>query len=584
MNILRAVRASRRPPRRSSGPGVPLSLLLLLPPAAPALAASWPAPPATSKARATLATLAQSPASPPPPADSAAPPSVAAGSAASRAAAAAQQPPGLGLLESVRLMLANDPNLVLAQARLLGAQGALSVQKGTFDTVATASTGYTDTRTPVLDFFGERQTALTTSLGFSQELRSGLTISPEVDLVSSNLNAAASGGVQEGIVNTAAVAFTLRQPLLRGRGAKAADAGERAARREAEATSLDLRFTVAQRILAVAGQYWTAVAARVGLDLLRAHEDSERQLLVTTRRLIAADVTPAAEAVQLEADLASAEAARIAGENQLFKARQDLGREIGLDGPRTAALAIPADPMPRADAAAGLEGGGGGAARFTAAAQRLRPDVQAASLRLDEAETLLTGAENALLPQLDLVLRPNYSGLMGGGGVAAYLAPLVHQIPGLSSSLMLDLTWPVRNDTAYGQLLQARSSRQQNAALLEQLRKSLGTDVPTAVDTVARSAQQLERATQSVRLFERAVANEERKLAAGSSTLLDVITQRGRLLAAEQTEVGAELSLAMALVQLRFDTGTLLAAAGGDQLQVEARRIVTVPTAEELGQ
>jgi outer membrane protein len=556
MNIWAAARASRWPRRWRSGPGAPLApalaLLFLLPPAAPALAAQAPA----------SAQAAPSTAGPPPP------------------------PPGLSLLESVRLMLANDPNLVLAEARLLGAQGALSVQKGTFDTVASASTGYTDTRTPILDFFAERETALSTTLSFTQELRSGMTITPEVDLASTTLNAAASGGVQEGIVNTAAVAFTLRQPLLRGRGAKAADAGERAAKREAQATNLDLRFTVTQRVLTVAGQYWTAVAARLGLDLLRDHEASERQLLVTTRRLIAADVTPAAEAVQLEADLASAEASRIAGENQLYKARQDLGREIGLDGPHTAALAIPADPMPGPEAAAGLDtaGGGAGAGRFTAAALRLRPDVQAAGLRLDETEIQLVVAQNALLPQLDLVLKPNYSGLQGGGGILSYLSPLVHQIPGLSSSLFLDLTWPVRNDTAYGQLLQARSSRQQNAALLEQLRKSLGTDVPTAVDTVARSAQQLVRATQSVHLFERAVANEERKLAAGSSTLLDVITQRGRLLAAQQTEVGAELSLALALAQLRFDTGTLLASAAGDQLQVEARRIVTVPTAEELAQ
>jgi outer membrane protein len=214
-------------------------------------------------------------------------------------------------------------------------------------------------------------------------------------------------------------------------------------------------------------------------------------------------------------------------------------------------------------------------------ALRRRADLLAARKRQDESELLLAAAGNALLPQLDLVLKPGYSGLMGGGGVAAFFAALAHQIPGVSSSLSLNLSWPVRRDVAYGQLLQARATQQQSAALLDQLRKSVSTDVPTAVDTVARSAQQLERAREAVRLFERAVANEERKLGAGSSTVLDVITQRDRLLAAAQTEVSAELALALALAQLRFDTGTMLAESG-DLEVVDSRHLTTVPAAEEM--
>jgi outer membrane protein len=509
------------------------------------------------------------------------------GVSASPAAPAPSPPPsaaappaaGLDLLESVRLMLANDPNLVVARSHLLSALGALSVQTGTFDTVITASAGYTDTRTPVLDALAQRQTALTGSFGFTQELRSGTTLSPELNLSSDTASSSLTGlPGPPAIVNTATVSFLLRQPLLRGRGTRVADAGERAAQREAEAGALDLRFTTSQRILSVASQYWTTVAARYSLDILRSNEETSRQLLATTRRLISADITAPAEAVQLEANLAAAEASRFAGENALFKARQDLGREIGLDGARTAALPLPAGPFPEL-APGALDVAG--AARFVDGALRRRADLLAARKRQDESELLLAAASNALLPQLDLVLKPGYSGLMGGGGVAAFFAALAHQIPGVSSSLSLNLSWPVRRDVAYGQLLQARATQQQSAALLDQLRKSVSTDVPTAVDTVARSAQQLERAREAVRLFERAVANEERKLGAGSSTVLDVITQRDRLLAAAQTEVSAELALALALAQLRFDTGTMLAKSG-DLEVVDSRHLTTVPAAEEM--
>jgi outer membrane protein TolC len=481
---------------------------------------------------------------------------------------------GLSLIDSVRLMLANDPNLVVAESHLLNARGALSIQKGTFDTVVGASVGYTDLRTPFLGAFSERDSALLTTTSVTQELRSGLVLIPEVDFANSTSNI-----LPPGVTNTATVSFTLRQPLLRGRGSKAVAAAENAAKREVEASALDLRFTTAQRILAVVNQYWTAVAARLDLDILRSNEESSRQLLATTRRLIAADITPAAEAVQLEANLAAAEAARIAGESTLFKAHQDLGREIGLTGDQVAALPLPADALP---AVAPEALGAAPAGTFVDAALRHRADLAAARLRQQESDILLVAAQNALLPQLDLLLKPSYIGVTGGGGVVSLFDALAGHIPGLGSTLTLSLSWPVRNDLAYGQLLQSRAGRQQNTALLDQLVKSIGADVPTAVDAVVRSAQQLERATQAVRLFERAVSNQERKLQAGSSTLLDVITQRDRLLSAQQTEVAARLSLALALAQLRFDTGTIFTAAADSTQSVDFNRLTSVPGSEEM--
>ncbi|MFP5289360.1 MAG: TolC family protein, partial [Thermoanaerobaculia bacterium] len=88
--------------------------------------------------------------------------------------------------------------------------------------------------------------------------------------------------------------------------------------------------------------------------------------------------------------------------------------------------------------------------------------------------------------------------------------------------------------------------------------RRIAADVPTALDAVSRNAEQLERATLAVRLFERAVVNEEKKLRGGTSTLIDLIAQRDRLTAARQAEVTAQLALALALLELRFETGTIL--------------------------
>jgi outer membrane protein len=76
--------------------------------------------------------------------------------------------------------------------------------------------------------------------------------------------------------------------------------------------------------------------------------------------------------------------------------------------------------------------------------------------------------------------------------------------------------------------------------------------------------------------------NEEKKLRAGTSTLLDLISQRDRLTAARQSEVSAQLALALALLQLRFDTGTLIGEEG-EAGSIQVSRLITLPSVQEEG-
>ncbi|MEM6456724.1 MAG: TolC family protein, partial [Acidobacteriota bacterium] len=92
------------------------------------------------------------------------------------------------------------------------------------------------------------------------------------------------------------------------------------------------------------------------------------------------------------------------------------------------------------------------------------------------------------------------------------------------------------------------------------LRLAIASGVAIARAARATSIARLERAERAETLFAQAVVNEERKLTAGSSTLIDVISQRDRLTSAEQRRIRAQQALANALVDLRFQTGTLLAA------------------------
>lgn len=483
----------------------------------------------------------------------------------------------LDLLTALHLMLEHDPNVAIERTRLDAASGSLLVASGKFDSQLKTDLTQAVSKIPLSASSIQDFRTLQTNVDYSQLFRTGLSIEPRLQLLHS-LDAAS----RQGSVNTATLTFQIRQPLLRGRGRAATDAAELAAAREVTATLLDLRHTVAQRILAVGSQYWTVAAAAANLEVLRASETSSSALLENTRKLIAADVVPAAELVQLEANLAAKQSSRIGGERQLFQARQDLGRQIGLDPAENARLPVPSDAFPTlaVPPAAGAELAAPHADSLVREALLRRADLQAARQRQREAEILLLPARNALLPQLDLVLAPGYSGLAGGSSFGDLFAPLANHVPGASASLSLSLTLPIKNLVAAGQLAQVEANQRQSAFAVDLLVKTVGANVPAALDAVHRDSWQLERAREAVKLFERAVVNEEKKLRAGTSTIIDVITQRDRLDGARQVDVAAKLALAVALLQLRFETGTLV---GGDQEEavIDPSRLTTPPLPEE---
>jgi outer membrane protein TolC len=496
-------------------------------------------------------------------------------------AVSAQEPPagaGLGILDVVRMTLERDPQIAFDEASLQLSRGALAIATSRFDPVVTSELTEADTRTPESVSSSSESRTLHSTVDINKLFRSGLSVQPQLDLLRTDDVTAGSGAVNDGTLK-----LIFRQPLLRGRGRTATGAEELAAERDLAASGLDLRQTIAERIQAVVTQYWTAESAARNLDVLRESEDSSRNLLENTRKLIEADQVPAADLVQLEANLAFKESARIGGERQLFAARQDLGREIGLDAAEIRRLPLPSDPFPEIDPDAVPSPAA--AERWIAVALDRRADLRAARERRAGSEIRRRAAENALLPQLDFLVTPSYSGLMPGGDTVSFFSPLYRNIPGAGASAGFSLSLPIGNHRARGALLQADAVLRQSSLAIDLLAKGIGADVPAALDAVAQNALQLDKARQAVRLFERAVVNEEKKLRAGSSTLLDVISQRDRLTSARQSEVSSELALALSLLDLRFTTGTLLAEGGEDEAggAIQASSLTTLPALPEEG-
>lgn len=473
---------------------------------------------------------------------------------------------GLPLLRALELALQNDPNIAAVKTDTASALSRLEAERAAFDPNLTA--GLTSGRDSGID---PSRDSLDARAGASLALRSGLLLESSV-----TLSRAAEDG-PEATANSGSLSFTLRQPLLRGRGERVVTTNEKIAERELVATREDLAQQVASRLRTVAGFYWSYLAAAEDLEILRDTEKRAQRFLDNTRRLVTADLAPAADLVQLEANLLARELARRAGERRLFEARQNLGREIGLPAAAILTLPPPSDPYPPLlpQEAPQVERAG----FFLDLSLASRADLRAARIRLEESRLRLAFLENALQPKLDLVLTPSYSNALEGGGVDDFFAPLTRDIPGFAATVGLSWSFSPPNRLARANLDSQLASLRRSELALRQIELQIGADVPTALHDVAYSAELLSRSRDALELFQRALDNEEKKLRAGSSTLIDVLNQQDRLISARQRVNDARLGLALALLRLRFETGTLVESpdTSGEPTRIDLEAFLTLP-------
>ena len=107
--------------------------------------------------------------------------------------------------------------------------------------------------------------------------------------------------------------------------------------------------------------------------------------------------------------------------------------------------------------------------------------------------------------------------------------------------------------------MQAQSSVRQAELRTLQTSQSIMASVVTAVGGVRNAALQLQRAQEAAAASQAALDGEREKYRLGVGQIVDVLTMEDRLTVAEQSQVSAEVGYALALTQLRFATGSIVA-------------------------
>jgi outer membrane protein TolC len=258
----------------------------------------------------------------------------------------------------------------------------------------------------------------------------------------------------------------------------------------------------------------------------------------------------------VSANLAQRTATRIAAEQQVVGARQQLALAMGLSQDQLLSLPDPVDPLPVASATA--IPAPGSVPQYINLALARRADLMSLKRRQRAADILVIPAKNSLKPQVNLVFSAGYAGYREGNTPGSVLISPFVGAHGPDVSGGINYSFPLGNRNAIGAVMQAEAGSRQAQLRIDDAARTVASNVIVAFEGLRSAALQLERAREAVRLFQNALDNEREKYRLGVSSLIDILTVEDRLTGSLTTNVQAESAYATALAQLRSATGTII--------------------------
>ncbi len=474
-------------------------------------------------------------------------------------------PVEMNLLDVVRVTVAKNPNVALQKQAVEFSGGVLKQSAGPFDETLSLLLSHSRTNNPLNSaqapifsppIFKEDQTQY--SFVVSKELRSGVILAPSLSFIRTDpISPYAQRSLGVDTETQASFNFSVTVPLLKNSGEDVVDASEKAVREQYEANLFQLTNTVSQNILQAVQAYWAWVAAGKRLAIFVESEQRAQILVDNTRKLIKHDQRPAADIDLTLANLSSNKTSRISAEQAVADTAKNLGLIMGYGGDEISRLKLPAR-----DELAGIVGLGkpeaGTDGYFVARALAYRTDIKALSKQKQGNYILMTAAGKNILPQLDLNLQAGYNTLTEKDTYINYFSAYGQNLSGLNATAAVKFTWPVRNSDARGVYIQQKANYESAVINLNNLINIVSSSVLNDLSSLRKGVDQLEQARYAVDSYRKAVSNEHKKFAMGISTLNDVITNENFLTSAMLDEVSALQNLADTVIDLRYQTGSIL--------------------------
>ncbi|WP_299674845.1 TolC family protein [uncultured Dokdonia sp.] len=460
-----------------------------------------------------------------------------------------------------------DQSPIVKQNNLLvnQAEANYRTQKSIFDYELSSGFSLSRNKLTLFDadprsaFLSEKLETNTTGLSFGlqKRFRTGLiaNISTDYSGISDNFpldrfNQQVGADISNHATSTT---LSLTQPLLRGNRKSVVTAFEKAAQLTIESTKENNTLNNAFEILQMGTAYWQYVGAYESLKIFEANESRVRNVLDITQELVKADKRPEGDLLQIQADLADQERQTTAAKQNFYNAKLNLGRVVGISEVESKTIGNPLDRFPTTNDQTIQVGD------MIALARKKRTDISAVQRIQEGLDLQRKAARNSKLPQLDLTGFFTYRGEASDGGVEQFFSALGNrqgrnQVAGLSLNFFV----PVNNNRAKADFALSEIAVQDQQITYDNLVRNIDLNVSIALNNLENTIVIVKKAKESLDFSSRVFENEQVRFRNGLTTLLNLILFQDRLTFAHLEYLRAEQQYAVALLNLRFETGTLL--------------------------
>lgn len=486
---------------------------------------------------------------------------------------------GLSLLESIERVLEKNFTVRLQREQIEESQGALRESSGAFDTTLSLSAsaaktrtdlGATDAATYGVDDYETDSTSFSASASkqFSNSISSTLTASTAMEenvtfgtepKYSSNLN------------------LSLLFPLLRGRGNVSVGAAENYAQVNYEISDLNYKHSVSQQIYNAVSAYWSYHAARKAHDIYAEAKKRAGRMLADMQTLVEADEKPASELENLKAFVAQKSAAYASSSQRLLQAKHGMGLVMGIPFDEIINLPEPVDVFPPLVELVPYDPELLRALIETS--RKARADYVAAEKRVDAIKVLVDAAIVNMKSQLDFQIDLSYNGVLEGDSKSNYYDTHWKDPAGPSVMGTFSYTIPFGNNTRKGAMYKRQSQYVQAVISRDESLRQIEVGISENYSALINAVEQLKSARRSVDAYERSLENERLKLGLGMATVVSLIEIDDRLTSMYLEEIAAYQKYAIALIKLRYESGTIVPA-GADAVSLEYKDLTSLP---ELG-
>jgi outer membrane protein TolC len=189
-----------------------------------------------------------------------------------------------------------------------------------------------------------------------------------------------------------------------------------------------------------------------------------------------------------------------------------------------------------------------------------RLDLQSSKLQQQSAMTLLIKARQDILPQLNAGLNYNYNSLEWGDGLDRYT--FTSDMRGNDTMVNLTFSYPLGNDVAKGQRDLASANYQIQTSQVNNLIRTIYLQIDTATTELMSQLKAVVETKKAVETYLPSLdqlVQAQQNLASDPAAIINLVELEDRLNKAGLDYTDALLGLAKAVIDLRFQTGTLIA-------------------------